>query len=111
MSLDQTIFIPVLAESLQTTTSPTPLQFFGILLGLLGLFFFVGTAVGMTVAAACRCGNSNVCHSCSYGGDGDSGCNGIDGYGGCVAHSVDGGSGSIVDDGAGGGNGGSGCQC
>ena len=47
MSLDQTIFIPVLAESLQTTTSPTPLQFFGILLSLLGLFFFVGTAVGM----------------------------------------------------------------
>lgn len=47
MSLDQTMFIPVLAESLQTTTSPTPLQFFGILLGLLGLFFFVGTAVGM----------------------------------------------------------------
>ena len=47
MSLDQTIFIPVLAESLQTTSSPTPLQFFGILLSLLGLFFFVGTAVGM----------------------------------------------------------------
>ncbi|MBT7651064.1 MAG: hypothetical protein HN553_08825 [Opitutae bacterium] len=47
MSLDQTIFIPVLAESLHTTTSPTPLQFFGILLSLLGLFFFVGTAVGM----------------------------------------------------------------
>ena len=47
MSLDQTMFIPVLAESLQTTSSPTPLQFFGILLSLLGLFFFVGTAVGM----------------------------------------------------------------
>ena len=47
MSLDQTIFIPVLAESLQTSTNPSILQYLGIALGLLGLFFFVGTAVGM----------------------------------------------------------------
>jgi len=47
MNWDQTIFIPVLAESLQTSTNPSILQYLGIVLGLLGLFFFVGTAVGM----------------------------------------------------------------
>jgi multicomponent Na+:H+ antiporter subunit G len=40
-------FIPVLAESLQISTNPSILQYLGIVLGLLGLFFFVGTAVGM----------------------------------------------------------------
>ena len=47
MNWDQAIFIPVLAESLQTSTNPSILQYLGIVLGLLGLFFFVGTAVGM----------------------------------------------------------------
>ena len=40
-------FIPVLAESLQISTNPSILQYLGFVLGLLGLFFFVGTAVGM----------------------------------------------------------------
>jgi multicomponent Na+:H+ antiporter subunit G len=40
-------FIPVLAESLQISTNPSILQYLGIVLGLLGLFFFVGTAIGM----------------------------------------------------------------
>ena len=40
-------FIPVLEESLQISTNPSILQYLGIVLGLLGLFFFVGTAVGM----------------------------------------------------------------
>jgi multicomponent Na+:H+ antiporter subunit G len=40
-------FISVLAESLQISTNPSILQYLGIVLGLLGLFFFVGTAVGM----------------------------------------------------------------
>ena len=47
MNWDQAIFIPVLAESLQTSTNPSIFQYLGIVLGLLGLFFFVGTAVGM----------------------------------------------------------------
>lgn len=47
MNWDQTVFIPVLAESLQISTNPSILQYLGIVLGLLGLFFFVGTAVGM----------------------------------------------------------------
>ena len=47
MNLEFSYLVPVLADAVNLEPSYSPLQFAGMILGLLGLLFFVGTPVGM----------------------------------------------------------------
>ena len=47
MNLEFSYFIPVIADAVNVESSHSTLQFAGMILGVLGLLFFVGTSVGM----------------------------------------------------------------
>ena len=47
MNLEFSYLVPVLADAVNLESSYSTLQFAGMILGVLGLLFFVGTSVGM----------------------------------------------------------------